>query len=149
MDELRADRKTHRAAKSFFKRFGQLVDKSYLKKIEHLNKFYLDKSQLPAKTNLSDEENTRFDANRLQFICEALDFLCAYHITGKTPLVAKLSASEHQLFEGMVLQNCRYLIEHIAFTIFHLSGRLRKKYKSLLLPKPFSWETFEQLGGLM
>jgi len=38
---------------------------------------------------------------------------------------------------------------HIVQEIYHLSGTLRAKYKHVLKPTPFTWETFEHLGGLM
>ena len=122
---------------------------NYVQEAKALEEFYTDKHKLPSKIHLNEEENAAYDANRLEYICRALDFICKWHLSGK-PKIEGLSEIEQEAYEVWgVLHNCRLLIEHIGFTIYHLSGALRAKYKHLLGPKPFIWETFEQLGGLM
>ena len=136
-------------ANSFSKRAEKLFSEEYKATAKYLEAFYKDKQKIPSKIGLTEEENLNYDSNRLDYINRALDFLLKYYAPGSSPIIGSLSIGEQEFFEGLRLINSRCLIEHIAFTIYHLSGSLRVKYKHLLTPAPFTWETFELLGGLM
>jgi hypothetical protein len=134
---------------NFLKKYEKICDTEYTKQLKFLDDLYKDDSKLPGKIDFSDAENSKYDLFRLKYINEVLDFLMNYYLPGKSPIIGVLNQVESEIFEGMKLLNVRRLIEHMASTIFHLSGALRAKYKHLLMPAPFTWETFEQLGGIM
>jgi uncharacterized protein with HEPN domain len=141
--------KLMQGAQSLLLKNIKLFPEEYEAAAKELDAFYQDETKLPSKIGLKGEKNSRYDSYRLDYINRALDFLLKYYAPEKPPITAILTENEQLYADAVKLLNSRRLIEHIAFTIFHLSGSLRAKYKHLLIPAPFTWETFEQLGGLM
>ena len=106
-------------------KMGSIVNTQYQKEVEELDGYYQDKSKLPSKIGLSEAANSAFDKNRILFICRALRFFQTYYATGKTPLKSPLVSLEKEAWDNLCLMNSRHLLEHIAFTIFNLSGALK------------------------
>lgn len=128
---------------------AQLQD-DYQPKFDELENLYKDSQRMPARIKLTEAGNLAYDKYRIEYILKACDFLLKYFATGKSPLKIPFTTPDEMLIlEGLNLLNARRLLEHIAVTIFNISGSVRAKYKALLSPVPFTWETFEHLGGLM
>lgn len=150
---MNSTRQTKRdeAREKFINSLPTLVKPEYINDLEKLSKFYEDDNLLPSKIRLSETENLKYDSHRVEFILQALQFLQKYYCGNNTILKPSvtLNKSATNLVEGINLVNIRGIIVRISRTIFNISGSVRVKYKDLLAPQPFTWETFEHLGGLM
>ncbi|WP_039454465.1 AAA family ATPase [Candidatus Jidaibacter acanthamoebae] len=137
------------AIRSLFLNKKRTINQEYLNTFNELYETYHNLNQLPFKPNLDEEENSKYDINRLNFINKALNFINDYYILNKQRYKKSLNIAELELTKGDKTLHPRKFISYVCFTIYNLSGNLRSKYKYLLQPQPFTWETFEQLGGFL
>lgn len=124
---------------------------SYTAGLKEIRDLSSDQTKLPYKKEYKEEENKRFDIERLLFIKKCLSFITTY-LSSPIPAFiqpSKLNKTELDFIERTVLFNVMELLKFVAATILNFSGEIRGKYKELLSPHPFRWETIEQLAGLM
>lgn len=137
--------------KNFFISLPTLLKPEYSEELKQLAQFYNDESLLPSKINISENENLKYDRYRIEFIISATQFLRTYYCGNNTVFKPGVFLNTHEcdFAEGINITNIREILIRISRTIFNISGSVRVKYKDLLKPEPFTWETFEHLGGLM
>ncbi|WP_419420040.1 hypothetical protein ACNVED_01720 [Legionella sp. D16C41] len=110
-------------------------------------------NKLPTKNNFkTDNENARYDQQRLEFILASINHLLTYHNMAsdrRIPVAFTPDAIEANVVFDFTLVQARNHLEKISLTIRNLSGEFRERYKKLFGPAPFTWFTFEQFGGLV
>ncbi|MBA8667623.1 hypothetical protein H1Q59_06950 [Holosporaceae bacterium 'Namur'] len=121
---------------------------SFKEALSELNAFTQDKIRLPQKIGLSEEENTKFDLYRLEYISQALNILIKYFGEGKSLFKSGYKPISISIDEGIYLNYSRTILYNITKTIDSLSGRCRGEYE-FLLASGSRWKALEALGGLM
>ncbi|MGQ3889723.1 hypothetical protein ACQUW5_11925 [Legionella sp. CNM-1927-20] len=110
-------------------------------------------NNLPSKDSFQrDRDNAQYDLQRLEFILQAISHIFNYHdiAAGKRiPVTFTADELEARVVFDLTLQQARTHLERISLTIRNLSVEFREKYKKLFGPAPFTWNTFELLGGLV
>ncbi|WP_131783556.1 hypothetical protein [Legionella gresilensis] len=110
-------------------------------------------SKLPSKDSFQrDNDNAQYDLQRLEFILETINHILSYHDIAaghRIPVTFIGNELEERVIFDLTLQQARTHLESICITIRNLSGSFREQYKKLFGPAPFTWHTFELLGGLI
>lgn len=116
---------------------------------DQLLKTFEDKRKLPLKSHYEDDlENAKFDVARISFILAAIDYILFLEgLRSNEQLQQGWRAAEIKDFHATALEHCNNLLIKICETIFNLSFSFRERHGKSLSPAPFTWVTFEQLGG--
>ncbi|WED44176.1 hypothetical protein [Legionella cardiaca] len=129
-----------------------IYKKECVRDYEELNRLFSDKNKLPKRKEVATETlNTNYDLDRVNFIIKALNFLKTYQRAENRvkALPSNSKPSELAMIHIDQMEECRLLFEKICITIQNLSYELRGKYSLNFGPAPFTWMTFDQLGGLV
>ncbi|STX50297.1 Uncharacterised protein [Legionella busanensis] len=126
------------------------LELTYKQQRDRIDKLFND---LPSKESFQrDRDNAQYDLQRLEFILQTINHISHYYdlAAGKRILVT-FNADEFEIkvISDVTLEQARNNLERISITIRNLSGEFRERYKKLFGPAPFTWHTFEQLGGLV
>lgn len=105
--------------------------------------------RLPSRALHNDINNAQFDKNRIRANFEIIKFLKAYKKINEGYMNQYSTEFEKERYEGITLLTKRNLLVLFCHNLFNASGAFKGKYKNILGPTPFTWETFEHFGSVM
>nr|HAT8713457.1 hypothetical protein [Legionella jordanis] len=135
------------------KSIQKLYHEKFLTRYNILLNDFADKRSLPDReTYPNDEENAQFDLTRVIYILNVIQFLMEFQ-KPETRLQGGLPKNPSPLQLATIsneqMTKNRLLLEKLCLTIQNLSSTLRIKYSKFFSPAPFTWITFDQLGGII
>lgn len=103
-------------------------------------------SYLPAASKVGEEVNQKNELKRIEFILRLMNFLSRIDLNRGKPL--HYDDKEWEELKRSIHIIAYDTIHQIGIQIFNLPKSLRTEYDGYFQPKPFSWFTLEQFGGM-